>query len=68
MDILLGRYAQAMVPTMTDEETARFEALLDQPDTLLLAWITGADPVPGDADTQLLEAIARHAAQGVGQE
>jgi antitoxin CptB len=68
MDILLGEYAQAMVHTMSEREMARFEALLSQPDSLLLAWITGADAVPDDADSELLEAIAGHAAQVAGEE
>jgi antitoxin CptB len=68
MDILLGRYAQAKVPSMTEAEIMRFEALLDLPDSELLAWITGADAMPAGADSDMLAAIARHAASSTREE
>jgi antitoxin CptB len=39
MDILLGRYANEMLPAMTDPELAEFEDLLSLPDTDLQRWI-----------------------------
>lgn len=39
MDILLGKYANEMLPAMNDPELAEFEDLLSLPDTDLQRWI-----------------------------
>ena len=41
MDLLLGRFADTSLDRMTDAELRRFEDLLQCPDPLLHAWITG---------------------------
>jgi antitoxin CptB len=46
MDLLLGRYADANLPAMSESELDAFERLLDVPDPQLLAWITGEEPPP----------------------
>lgn len=53
MDILLGRYAEARLPTLGGEELARFERLLEQPDPELQHAIMTGTPHP-DADTNRL--------------
>lgn len=54
MDLVLGPYADARLPTMAPAELDRFEALLEEMDTDLLDWLTGATPMPADADHQML--------------
>lgn len=69
MDIVMGRFADARLPGMTEAELDLFERLLDAPDPSVLAWITGEAPTPAEYDTPLLaqlrnaprEAIARDA-------
>ena len=39
MDLLMGRFAEAHIPTMDETELGRFEELLAQPDPDLQAWI-----------------------------
>jgi antitoxin CptB len=57
-DLLLGRFADAYIATLDDEELAAFEALLEVPDDELLAWLTGRAPVDAAHSTPLYRAIA----------
>ena len=45
MDLIMGRFADAHLPTMTEDELAEFERLLDVPDTQALAWIIGGEAI-----------------------
>lgn len=46
MDLILGPYADAHLAGMDAPELAAFEAFLDENDSDLLPWITGAAPTP----------------------
>ena len=54
MDLMLGPYADAKLPAMAPGDLDRFEALLEEMDTDLLDWVMGAQPIPADADRELL--------------
>ena len=54
MDLVMGRFADARLPGMSDAELDLFEALLDAPDPSVLAWITGEAETPAEYDTPLL--------------
>ena len=41
MDLVMGQFADANLPAMTEAEIDEFEALLEIPDPQTLAWITG---------------------------
>ena len=56
-DVLLGRYAEHHLATMSDDVLGRFEALLEENDNDLFGWIMGRDPVPEDADGALIKMI-----------
>ncbi len=58
-DIVLGRFADAEVPTMDEAELAAFEALLAVPDQQLYAWITGAAAPPADFDNPMLDRVSQ---------
>jgi len=45
-DILLGRFAERHVPTMSDEQLGLFAAILTETDLDLYNWITGREPLP----------------------
>jgi antitoxin CptB len=61
VDLLLGRFADARVPDMGEENLAAFEALLDVPDPQILAWITGEEEVPREQNSRFMrELIAFH--------
>ena len=63
VDLLLGRFCDVHVEAMDMDAIADFEALLDIPDQVMLAWILGEEPVPPEARTPMLDRIlAFHAA------
>jgi antitoxin CptB len=52
-DLILGPFADRHGPSLTPAEMDRFEALLDQPDHDLYAWILGQAP-PAEFDNDIL--------------
>ena len=54
MDLVMGRFADAHLPTLSEGELAEFERLLDAPDPQVLAWITGEEATPPEFDTPLI--------------
>jgi len=54
MDWVMGRFADATLADLTDEEVAEFERLSDLPDVDLYRWILGKDAVPPEHDGALL--------------
>lgn len=64
MDLLLGRFADSHIADLSEHDLADFEALMDVPDDLLFAWITGGELVAAGYATPLLSAIVSfHAAK-----
>jgi antitoxin CptB len=57
MDLILGRFADALIGMLSDADLDRYEELLELPDPELLHWITGAKPVPPDVDTALFRRL-----------
>jgi antitoxin CptB len=45
-DLLLGRFAARHVARLTEAQLARYEALLEESDHDLFAWLSGQRPVP----------------------
>jgi antitoxin CptB len=54
MDLVMGRFADAYLPTLSESELDAFEHLLDAPDPQALAWIIGDEPTPAEYDAGLL--------------
>jgi antitoxin CptB len=54
MDIIMGGFAAARLGGMSDVEMDAFEVLIDIPDQQLLAWATGAEPIPLQRNSPLL--------------
>ena len=60
-DLIMGRFADANVDSFSVEEMEDFEQLLNIPDHDILAWVTGAAPVPdGDLTPVLARILAFH--------
>ena len=53
MDIALGGFAEANLPTLTDAELDEFEVWLDLPDPDIFSWVTGEVPTPARFDTPM---------------
>jgi antitoxin CptB len=45
-DLLLGAFADAILPTLSPAELQAYQAMLDHEDADLFAWITGQTPIP----------------------
>jgi Uncharacterized conserved protein len=70
-DMVLGPFADAVAPTLDDGRLAAFEALLDQEDQYLYAWIIEREPTPPEFDGPVMAMIRAymraHVAAQVGQ-
>ncbi|HEY1926306.1 MAG TPA: succinate dehydrogenase assembly factor 2 [Caulobacteraceae bacterium] len=66
-DLILGGFADACLPSLSEEDVARFERLLEQPDHDIYAWILGRAPAPPAFDDELLQRI-RAFRPGEGQQ
>ena len=56
-DLLLGPFAERQLPSMSDGDLDRFEALLEERDDALVAWISGLAEPPAAQDGALLRQI-----------
>jgi antitoxin CptB len=57
VDLLLGRFADAHLDALDEDELAGFEALLLVPDPDVLSWITGEAEVPSDDNSPLVRKL-----------
>jgi antitoxin CptB len=57
VDLIMGRFADATLDHLADDEVAEFEQLMEVPDRELLAWITGEADVPPAYDSALLRRL-----------
>lgn len=63
MDLIMGRFADAEIGTLSEEELSEFEALIEVPDRDLFRWLTGEIETPANYDGpvwQRLRAFHRH--------
>ena len=63
-DLLLGSFAAAYIPTMDEGQLGRFEALLEESDADILAWVAGRRPVPARHDHDVLAMLRGFKIQG----
>jgi antitoxin CptB len=57
MDLVLGRFADAQLATLTDAELTELESWLDVPDQQIFAWVNGMEPVAAHFDTALFHRL-----------
>jgi antitoxin CptB len=55
MDIVVGNFVRERIEAASEADLVELERILDIPDQDLLAWLTGALPVPTDEASPLLE-------------
>lgn len=60
MDLILGSFADKNVAGFSPAELGEFENLLQLQDPDLYNWITGAEPVPANINSDLLEKLKEH--------
>ena len=57
MDLILGRFADAEIGTLSDEELSTLERLIEVPDPDLYAALTGERPLPPEHSSALFDHI-----------
>ena len=57
MDLILGRFADAEISDLTDEELGQLEQLIEVPDPDLYAALTGKAPLASRYATSLFDRI-----------
>jgi antitoxin CptB len=57
MDLVLGRFVDAHVVSLSDDEIVLLEALMEVPDPELYLWIAGTADVPANYDFMLFRKI-----------
>lgn len=57
LDLIIGRFADATVGSLSESEVDQFERLLDAPDNDIYAWISGERSVDPDHDTDLFRRL-----------
>jgi antitoxin CptB len=57
MDLVLGRFADAQLASLSDSELDELERWLDVPDQQIFAWVNGSEPVPPSYDTVLFRRL-----------
>ncbi|WP_315704035.1 MULTISPECIES: succinate dehydrogenase assembly factor 2 [unclassified Bradyrhizobium] len=65
MDLILGRFADAEIATLADDELAELEQLLEIPDQDFYAAVTGHGPLPPEAAGALFLRIKAFRAVGL---
>jgi antitoxin CptB len=61
LDLILHRFINHFLPTMSEDQVAAFEKLLTSPDPLLYSWLMGTtDPEDQELFT-IVDFIRRHA-------
>ena len=66
MDLLLGRFADSQLETLSDRELDQYETVLSQADQDLYAWVTGERPWPTSLNNPLTRRLTALTA-GVGK-
>ena len=61
MDLILGRFADAHIAELSEDELGDLERLAEVPEPELYAWITGEQPVAPEHDTPLFHRLRQFA-------
>lgn len=56
-DMVIGRFAEAHLGSMTDEQVETFRLLLEVPDQQLYAWVIGREDAPDNYKSDVLTMI-----------
>lgn len=58
MDVLMGRFCDAHLASLSEDELTDFESLMEAPDQQVLSWLIGAAPAPVPYDTPVFRKLA----------
>jgi antitoxin CptB len=57
MDLIMGRFCDAVIVDLPESDIVDFEQLIDALDHDLYGWVTGTEPVPLQYDTKLFRQL-----------
>jgi antitoxin CptB len=57
MDLVLGRFADAQIASLSEAQLAEVEIWLEIPDQQIFAWVSGQEPPPEEIDTPLFRRL-----------
>jgi antitoxin CptB len=57
MDLIMGRFADAWIERLSDDELSEYERLIEVPDPDLYAWVSGEAVPPAAYDTPLFRRL-----------
>ncbi|HTV32432.1 MAG TPA: succinate dehydrogenase assembly factor 2 [Methylocella sp.] len=57
VDLLLGRFAEVQIASLSDTELDAYESLLEAADRDIFAWLIGEADPPSPYDTSILQKI-----------
>jgi len=57
MDLIMGRFADAVISELSEADIEAFETLSEVPDPDLYAWLSGGRPVPDEHDVALFHRL-----------
>ena len=57
MDLVLGKFADARLADLTDEELNQMESLMTAPDPEIYKWLSGGHDVPANWDSPIVQQI-----------
>lgn len=58
-DLLLGQFAKSHLPDLSRAQLEEFEALLDEGDPAIFAWVRGDEAVPSQFDNSVFQLIKK---------
>jgi antitoxin CptB len=64
MDLVLGRFADAQIASLSDGDLDEYERLLEIPDQQMFAWVSGAEATPAEIDSALFRRLRDFHSQG----
>ena len=65
MDLVLGRFADEQLASLSEVELTELEGWLDIPDQQMFAWVNGMEPAPPEIDTGLFRRLRDFREKGV---
>lgn len=65
MDLVLGRFADARIESLTEAELTELEGWLEIPDQQMFAWVNGMEPTPPEIETGLFRRLRDFRGKGI---
>ena len=65
MDLVLGRFADAQIESLSETELSELEGWLEIPDQQIFAWVNGMEPAPPEIETVLFRRLRDFRGKGV---